>query len=138
MNPYLAYKNSQNPAWTRIEMLLALYDGAIERLETAAAALRQNDAAKARPLLNRAMAIVAELAAGLDFRYGEVPFNLLRLYEFAIRCIGVQSVEKVEAALRVLRELREGMLGIHDEAVQLERDGLVPPVNTLHRMQVIA
>ena len=49
------------------------------------------------------MAIVAELAAGLDFRYGEVPFNLLRLYEFAIRCIGVQSVEKVEAALRVLR-----------------------------------
>ena len=41
MNPYLAYKNSQNPAWTRIEMLLALYDGAIERLETAVAALRK-------------------------------------------------------------------------------------------------
>ena len=27
MNPYLAYQNNQNPAWTRIDMLLALFDG---------------------------------------------------------------------------------------------------------------
>jgi flagellar protein FliS len=138
MNVYLAYQNSQNPAWTRIDMLLALYDGAIERLETAAAALREDDAVKARPFLERSMAIVAELAAGLDFRHGELPLNLLRLYEFAVHCIGVGSLEKVEGALHVLHELRKGMLGIHDEAVQLERDGLVPPANSIHRMQILA
>jgi flagellar protein FliS len=138
MNPYLAYQNNQNPAWTRIDMLLALYDGAVERLEAAVAALREGDAVNAGPLLERAMAIVAELAAGLDFRHGELPLNLLRLYEFAVHCISLRTLEKTEAALHVLRELRKGMLGIHDEAVQLERDGLVPPVKTTHSMELLA
>jgi flagellar secretion chaperone FliS len=138
MNPYRAYQENQNPAWTRIDMVLALYDGAIGRLEAAAAALRLNDAAKAGPLLERSLAIVAELSAGLDFRHGEIPVNLLRLYEFAVHCISLRTVEKVEDALRVLCELREGMLGIRDEAVQLERDGLIPPVTMHHRVEMLA
>ena len=138
MNPYLAYQNNQNPAWTRIDMLLALYDGAIGRLEAASAALLLNDAVKAGPLLERSLAIVAELAAGLDFRHGELPVNLLRLYEFAVHCIATRTVGKVEDALGVLRELREGMLGIRDEAVRLEREGLIPPANTVGRMEMIA
>jgi flagellar secretion chaperone FliS len=138
MNPYAAYQNNQNPAWTRIDMLLALYDGAIGRLESAAMALRLNDVAKAAPLLERSLAIVAELAAGLDFRHGELPVNLLRLYEFAVHCIATRTVGKVEDALGVLRELREGMLGIRDEAVRLEREGVIPPANTVGRMEMIA
>ena len=138
MNPYLAYQNNQNSAWTRIDMLLALFDSAIGRLEAASTALRANDAAKAGPLLERSMAIVAELSAGLDFRYGELAVNLLRLYEYAVHCIASRTVEKVEGALGVLRELREGMLGIRDEAVRLEREGLIPPANTLHRLEMLA
>ena len=101
-------------------------------------ALRLNDAAKAAPLLERSMAIVAELAAGLDFRHGELPFNLLRLYEYAVHCIASRTVGKVEDALGVLRQLREGMLGIRDEAVRLEREGVIPPANTVGRMEMIA
>ena len=41
MNPYLLYKQQKEAvAWTRIDMLLALYDGAIERLQAIVEALR--------------------------------------------------------------------------------------------------
>jgi flagellar protein FliS len=138
MNPYMKYRQQQVPAWTRIDMLIALYDGAIERMEKAAHAIKTNDVTTAKPFLYRSVLIVRELANGLDHKYGELPLNYLKLYEFVIRCLDSLEIDKIEAALGVLRVLRKGLQEIHSEATDLERSGQIPPIGSSHRLQVIA
>ena len=110
MNPYLKYQQQQVPSWTRIDSLLALYDGAIERLEGALVAFAENNPQRAKPLLDRSVYIVGGMASGLDFRYGEMPQNLLRLYEFVVRCLRQRTADKTKAALGVLRTLAKGFM----------------------------
>ena len=50
MNPLHAYQERQTLGLTRIDMLLALIDGAIERLENAVAALARKEHATATVL----------------------------------------------------------------------------------------
>jgi flagellin-specific chaperone FliS len=113
-------------------MLLALYDGAIERIGQARASIGRGDLGAATPLLVRSQRIVAELLAGLDFRYGELPRHLQRLYEFVLHSISLGKTTHLDAALRVLRTLREGLAGIRDEGALLERSGEIPPFQESH------
>jgi flagellin-specific chaperone FliS len=107
-------------------------------MEMGVAALKKNDKRMARPFLYRSVLIVRELANGLDFRYGELPINKLRLYEFVIRCLDSVTIDKIESALGVMRRLREALHGIRAEAVELERSGEIPPVGATHRLQMLA
>jgi flagellin-specific chaperone FliS len=135
MNPYETYRHQRASGWTRIDMLLALYDGAVSRLEEAGDALSKDDAAAAAPALLRAQRIVVELLAGIDLRYGDVPQNLQRLYAFVLVSIGVGTASEVAGALEVLRTLREGLIEVRAEAVALERSGAIPSADsgrTLH------
>ena len=116
MNPYSTYMQQQTVGWTRIDLLLALYNGAIERLTKAREELERGDALAATSLLVRAQLIVAELAAGIDLRHGELPRNLLRLYTFAAQRIQLGKTENIDEVLRILNILREGMQGIRGEA----------------------
>ena len=138
MNPLTAYQQRQALGLTRIDLLLALADGAIDRLDQAAAAFARDDHAAATPLLLRSQRIVAELAAGLDFRYGELPRNLSALYSFVLRAIARGNLANVNAALRVLRPLRDGFTGIRAEAIQLERTGAIPARELVHSVVATA
>jgi flagellar secretion chaperone FliS len=138
MNPYQAYQQRQATSWTRVEMLLALFDGAIERLEAAAAAFERNDLATARRLLTRAWLIVGLLAAGLNFDYGQLPQKLGQLYDFALRRIRLYTPQGTADALRILRILREGFQKIRPEAVRLEREGVIPPLDANRGFQATA
>ena len=51
MHQLTAYKRQVAIGWTRIDMLLALYDGAIERIEKALGLLRRGDRSAAQPVL---------------------------------------------------------------------------------------
>ena len=124
-----AYRQTYSPGWTRADMVLALFDGAIERLELGAEALRRNDRMTGLRMLTRAQLIVCELAGGVDAGYAHAA-TFLRLYGLASRAIGAATVEEAEAALRILRTMREGVAGIRDEAVRLEREGEVPPARS--------
>jgi flagellin-specific chaperone FliS len=132
MNPYLAYQQQRsNLGWTRIDMLLALYDKAITRLEEAIAVVEEDGPGAARPLLLKYKLILGGLVAGVNPDGGEIATNFLRLLGFVAHCVDEASPEKLRGALRVLLTLREGLLGIHEEAVQLERDGVIPPVDSV-------
>ena len=63
MNPYIAARHQPaRPApMSRIDLLLAMYDGAIERLQTARGLLKAGNAAAARPLVARVQLIVSEI-----------------------------------------------------------------------------
>ncbi len=132
MNPYKAYQQQQQQVgWTRIDMLLELFDGTISKLEAAAAALARGDAAAAQPLLAKGRLLVAALAAGVDPSYGESALNYQRLYEYVLFNLQAGRADKVEEALKVLRTLREGFEGIRDEALRLERSGEIPPLDSV-------
>jgi flagellar secretion chaperone FliS len=134
MNPYLAYRQTQLHAlpWTRIDLLLALYDKAVERITAAEEALRAGDRPRALPLISKAQLIVLELAAGVrtdvDAATGT---DMLRLYEFAAHELAAAGIDNLRSALRVLTTLREGFRTIRDEAVTLERTGRIPAAGEL-------
>lgn len=122
-----AYSQPAAP-WTRIEMLLAAFDGIITRLEQAQAFLDENNALKAQPLLLRSQQIVLALYEGIDLRFGQIPENMQKLYLFVLTCIGMGPNLDVPAALKVLRTIRGGLDGIRGSASEMERRGDLSPV----------
>jgi flagellin-specific chaperone FliS len=117
--------------------LLALYDGAIERLEQAVDALASDRSSAAAPALLRAQRIVVELLGGVNRGYGELAQNLERLYIFVLLAIGSRSAADVAGALRVMRTLRDEHLEIRAEAAELERSGKIPGVEAIRGLRAI-
>lgn len=138
MNPYASYQRQTTPAWTRIDMLLALFDGGVERCEQALAAMERQDQCAAKNLLIKARLIVLGLASGVVPDGDPVTNTMLRLYEYAQHALGQGGVEEVRGALNVLRILREGFQKIRAEAVDLERRGLIPPINDTSTLRALA
>lgn len=136
MNPYRAYQQQGYAQWLRIDLLLALYDGAIAKLEAALEALKRRDRAGAAPHLARARLIVAGLVSGVDSSGGDMAVQFLRLYEFVIHSIGQGKTKDLEGALTVLKTLREGLQEIRPEAADLERNGHIPPADALPKFEM--
>lgn len=116
----------QSPNWTRVEMLLAAFEGVIQRLQVAQELVAADQTWKAQPLLLRAQRIVLELYSGLDLRQGEVPQNMSKLYLFVLNCIGMGESLNLPAAIDVLAVIRDGLNGIRAQANELEHRGQVP------------
>jgi len=138
MNPYAKYQQQPSPCWTRIDMLLALYDGAVERCEQTLAALERHNREAASLLLGKARLIVSGLASGVVADGDPVTTDMLRLYEYVLYALGQGSIEDVNGALSVLRTLREGFQKIRPEAVALERGGAIPPIDSTSAVRVLA
>lgn len=113
--------------WTRIEMLLAAFEGTITRLETAQSLIEQNELVRAQPLLLTAQRLVLALYEGIDLRYGEVPANMQKLYLFVLGCIGVGEKLDLPGAIKILKIIQGGLLDIKDSANELERQGQISP-----------
>jgi flagellin-specific chaperone FliS len=126
--------------WTRIETLLAAYDGMLSRLEAALPLVEQGNMARAQPLLLTSQRLVLALYEGLDLRYGEMPANMQKLYMFVLSCIGLGQKFDVPAAIKVLKIIQSGLIEIKDKAIELERSGQVPPVTESPRIlrQIVA
>lgn len=140
MNPYQKYRHQEEPiGWTRIDLLLALYDKALERLDRAEAALRAGDRATAIPQLAKTQLIVTELAAGVRVEVNpEANTNVLRLYEFVANELAKASFEAIASARKVLRTLREGFEAVRAEANELERTGRLPTADQLRMVHATA
>lgn len=128
----------QSPSWYRIDMLLAAYDGAIERIERAQELMENGDTVAAAPLITRALRIIIELYGGLDLRHGEIPENMQRLYVYVLHCISLGDSEHLLSALDVLQTIREGLRSVRDESVELERQGQLHPLDhNVHRLMAV-
>ena len=125
MTPHHAYRRQdQYAALSRIDLLLALYDGAVGRLTQAEAALSAGDPAAATPHMVKTQLIVAELAAGVRTKVDErMGTDMLRLYEFVVNALRTPRLQGVRDARQVLLTLREGFDAVRDEANRLERAG---------------
>jgi flagellar protein FliS len=139
MDPHSIYKQASVPAATRIDLLLAMYDGAIERIAMAMNSLREGNRRKAVSHLLRAELIVAGLASGVRTNIApHISVNILRLYEFVVYQLSQVELSALSSALKVLSNLREGFEKIRAEARDLERSGKIPPIEAANALRAIA
>ena len=81
-------------------LVLMLMDGAMQRIAAAHGCLERRDLAQKAQLLQRAIAIIAELRGSLDHqRGGALAQNLAELYEYMTRQLVRANVENRTALL---------------------------------------
>lgn len=140
MNPYQKYRQqTETSQRTRMDSLLALFDKALERLDTAEAALHVGDKATAVPQLAKTQMIVMALASGVRVEINpEVNTTVLRLYDYALQHLREPSIEGIATARTAIRTIRDGFETVRAEANELERTGRIPALNQLQLVHSIA
>jgi len=128
MNPLQAYQQSSR-GWTRIDLLLTLYDEIIRHMEEAMDSLGRGDRDAQLSHLARARLAASVLASGVNPAVGAVAVNYQRLYDYLLYSLDAGRADNVEGALRVVRTLREGFAMIRGEAARMEYCGEIPPLD---------
>ena len=73
--------------------------------------------------------IVVGIASGLPACRDETTINFLRLYEFVAHQLAVRTPDSVAAAMQVLGTLRKGFEKVRTQALSLEAEGKIPPLD---------
>lgn len=113
INPYLRqYQKNQVETATPEQILILLYDGAIQFLNKAKIALDDENSEQYQSNLLSCEKIIIEFMNTLDMeKGGEVAQNLYRLYEYfyttLITVAISREVNKIDEVLRHLKDLRE-------------------------------
>ena len=131
MNPHLKYKTTQSLAWTRIEMLLLIYDQAVTTLNEGARLLESNRFSELTPVSLKAMRTLLMIADGLNLNQGELPAQVMRLVVFSLDQIRTQSPEAWRSAANVMSKIREGFQEIQEQARIDEYEGRIPALNAV-------
>lgn len=114
--------------WTRIDMLLALFDGTLDHVEQAIATADSGNQEQSLHHRIRATTLVSVLRSGLDFQCGELPERLNRLYEFVQEGLIRGDMDLMRSGCKVLTEVREGFRGIRSKAIEMEQAGEIEPL----------
>lgn len=121
-NPYLKqYKKNQIETATPEQILILLYDGAIQYLNKAKISLEQNDEEQFRVSLLDCEKIILEFMNSLDMELGgSIAENLYSLYDYLYSTLVMaaitHNVDKVDEVLKHLKNLRETWLKAIDIA----------------------
>jgi len=126
MTPHQAYRRTSQSGWTRIEMLLAIYDATIETLDAGIQSLHSQQAAEYPALQLRASQLCLLLISGVDANATGVAAHVRELCLFSIDQISRPEVDRWKHARNVMTTLREGFQGVRDEGNQLEAAGTIP------------
>jgi flagellar biosynthetic protein FliS len=133
-----AYRRHREVGTTRIELVLSLYDQAIERLGRAESLLAEDsESLLARTLIAQAQTIVTGMASGIVAK-DELSVNFARLYEFVGHRLTQPSAKNVRDAVKVLGTLREAFESVREAATRLEREGSIPPMDVVPNVQATA
>ncbi len=108
---YAQYKSTQHETASPVQIVVALYDGAIKFMTQAQHAIENKDFAKKGEAIRRAHAIVSELQATLDADHApELCEELTRLYDFVLDRVSHANVDNAAAsldpAIEVMKTLR--------------------------------
>lgn len=98
-------------------LIVMLMDGAVERIAAARGALDNGAADYKNRMIHRAVEIVSELRASLNFELGgEIAVNMGSLYDYVARQLMRANLENradlLDEASNLLRELRSAWIAI--------------------------
>ena len=121
-----AYKRqSLSGGRTRVETLVQLYDRGISCIYGCKLAEEANDPQAYTNSLLTLHKVILALHSGLKPEEDDVAFNVARILHYVI---GLTQDKNWEAAVEMLTQLRNAFSEVTDEANQLERDGVIPPM----------
>ena len=129
MDPRQRYKTSQAQSWTRVDMLIHIYNHASESLETGANALLAGQDLDTNSIRRDAVTKVMLIVDGLALDSGELAQNVLRICTFIMQRTYSNDPEAWKHSAELLSTLRSGFLEIRDEANKAEASGQIPPIN---------
>ncbi|MBL8073602.1 MAG: flagellar export chaperone FliS [Nitrospira sp.] len=106
------YEQTQVVTSSGLQLVVLLYDGAIQSLEIAKREIRAKNIREKARHLGRAIAIIGELNSVLDLEQGgEIARSLRRLYDYMlmemVEANARNNEQKLEGPLRCLSTLRE-------------------------------
>lgn len=125
---HTAYRQASATSWTRIDMLLALYDAAVFAVEHGQQAIQNQNDKSLIEYRFRAQRLITQLIAGVDVEQGELPQNVHRLLTFCLMQICGSTNEEWASAVSTLSQLKDAFREIRDQAVQWEQTGQIPPL----------
>jgi flagellar protein FliS len=107
-----------------IDLVIMVYEGAIEALAKASAQLRAGDIAAKNITISRAIRIIDEgLRAPLDVRAGDIAANLGDLYDYMTRRLLQGSARNDAAMIDEVRNLLVELKGAWDELASRSAPG---------------
>lgn len=131
MNPHLRYQKAQTLSWTRVDMLLTIYEHVVASLSEGAVLLENENLSGLLPVRIRAQKALLAVADGLDLEQGELPTQVLRLVVFALDQVRTNDAASWRSAARVMQTLRDGFAEIQDQARLAEYDGKIPALDAV-------
>ncbi|MFO0426268.1 MAG: hypothetical protein ACK526_06850 [Planctomyces sp.] len=129
MNPHTRYRTSTAYSWTRIDMLLMIYEKLVHALQEGVRLLEKQQTRELVPVQIQVQRCITLIADGLDMSAGDVPRNVARLCLFTVDNTRTDSLEGWQASLRVMIQVRDGFQQIQDEARELEHSGKIPALD---------
>ena len=116
-----SYRQTEVQSRTPLELVVMLYDGALQILAQARAAIERKDIPARREAISRTLAIMSELQSTLDMeKGGAVAESLDRLYVYIngrlVDASFKQDIRPVDEATRLLTTLRDAWADIASAA----------------------
>lgn len=118
-------RKSLSAGWTRIDLLLMLYDRAIASLQSCDIAKQANDSVVFRKHELSFRKTLIAIQMGLKPEESEVAYNISRLLHFVLASFDEQRFTDCQ---RILENIRDGFGQVADEANELEAAGKISPL----------
>lgn len=112
-NPQLRYLKTQIETASQPQLLVMLFDAAVNKLHISKKAILDKNIEKAHNELTKVQKIFTELMVALDLeKGGELATNLLSIYDFVyhrlVRANIKQDAELIDEVLPIVENLRDG------------------------------
>jgi flagellar protein FliS len=105
-NPYQAYEEGSVSSQHPMRLVVALYEGALEAVRSAALCLESGDILGRSKAINKALRILTELLVSLDYeKGGEISLSLKRLYGYMQARLLEAHAQQAAAPLREVEKL---------------------------------
>lgn len=137
MSPHFAYQRSAAAAWSRIDLLLTVYDVGLQCAQAALQAARSGDLEAMTRQRLRFYRVLLQILDGLDGEH-VTSRNIQRLALYLFDRSNDGGEDDWLSIVRVLQTLRDGYAAIREEAVQLEEQGVIPPVDCVAAVNLSA
>jgi flagellar protein FliS len=114
------YRRTQILTASELQIVILLYDGALQALELAKESIQQNNFPDKARFLGRAIAIVSQLSNVLDMEQGkDIAVSLRRLYDYMLEEFTQanlrHSTRHLEGPIRCLATLRDAWQAISQQ-----------------------
>jgi len=130
MTPHQAYRRSSQSGWTRIEMLLAIYDETIAAFEEGLETLSQGRMADYPARQLRASQLCLLLISGVDSNASEVANHVHNLCVYCLTQVSQPVAANWSHARDILATLRSGFQEIREQGILMEVEGAIPRLSS--------